>query len=352
MIRVAALTPGRFDPVARFRVRQHVERLRHWDLAVTEYVPALSMYAPHPGYDQRGPVTWGNPWRYLWAVLKVATRLPGVAGSRTADLTWLVRTFLDGTPTLEGLLKRPLVFDVDDAIFLKPPWGAQAARIIARRAAAVIVGNQYLADWFSQVSQRLHVVPTAVDTERFRPAPAPGPPPEPLVIGWTGTAGNIPYLEAIIPPLERFLANHPQSQLMVVADAPPRLPPRVARHLHFVPWSPQVEATVLQRFHVGLMPMPDNPWTRGKCSFKMLQYMASGVPAVVSPVGMNADILALGPVGLPAVKDDDWYEALEFLSRQPDKARAMGQAGREVAQRHFSAAIIARQLAEIFRSLS
>jgi len=351
MIRVAALTTGRFDPVARFRVRQHLEHLRKWGVAVTEYVPALSMYAPHPGYDPRGPVTWGNPWRYVWAAMKVAARLPGVAGSRRADLTWLVRTFLDGTPTLEGLLKRPLVFDVDDAIYLKPPWGAQAARFIARRAAVVIAGNQYLADWFSQVSRRIQVVPTAVDTERFRPAPAPGPAPEPFVIGWTGTAGNIPYLEAIVPSLERFLSHHPQTHLLVVADAPPRLPPTLARHLHYVPWSPQVEAAVLRRFHVGLMPLPDNPWTRGKCSFKMLQYMATGIPAVVSPVGMNADILALGPVGLPAVKDEDWYEALEFLHRQPAQARAMGQAGREVAQRHFSATVIARRLAEIFRSV-
>jgi glycosyltransferase involved in cell wall biosynthesis len=351
LIKVAALTPGLSNPVSRFRLRQYLEPLRVSGLEVTEYIPVLDMYAPTPGCNPFEPIYWANPLRYLWPALKLAARVPGLVGSRKADLTWQVRTFLEGTPTLEGLLKGPLVFDVDDAIFLKPPWGAWAARSVARRAEAVIAGNQFLADWFSRFHNRVHIVATGVDTERFHPSPEPGPEPEPFVIGWTGTAFNLPYLEAIASPLERFLARYPKTQLLVMADAPPRLPPGVARHLRYIPWSPQVEAPTLRLLHVGLMPLPDNDWTRGKCSFKMIQYMATGVPAVVSPVGKNAEILAQGPVGLPATRDDDWYDALEFLYRHPHEARAMGRAGRDIAQRHYSNPVIAGQLAAIFRDL-
>jgi glycosyltransferase involved in cell wall biosynthesis len=352
LIKVAALTPGLSNPVSRFRVRQYLEPLRVSGLEVTEYIPALGMYAPTPGgCNPFEPVYWANPLRYLWPALKLAARVPGLVGSRKADLTWQVRTFLDGIPTLEGLLKRPLVFDVDDAIFLKSPWGPQAARSVARRAEAVIAGNQFLADWFSRFHNRVCIIATGVDTERFRPCPEPGPEPEPFVIGWTGTAGNLPYLEAIASSLERFLARYPKTRLLVMADAPPRLPSGVARHLRYVPWSPKVEAPILQQLHVGLMPLPDNDWTRGKCSFKMIQYMATGVPVVVSPVGMNTEVLALGRVGLPAVRDDDWCEALEFLYRHPGEAQAMGRTGRDIAQRHYSNLVIAGQLAAIFRDL-
>jgi glycosyltransferase involved in cell wall biosynthesis len=103
---------------------------------------------------------------------------------------------------------------------------------------------------------------------------------------------------------------------------------------------------------VGLMPIPDIDWARGKCSFKMIQYMACAVPAVVSPVGMNCDILALGQVGLPAAHEDDWLEALELLYTQQGLAQTIGAEGRRIAEAHFSRSVVAGQLAALFQQVA
>jgi glycosyltransferase involved in cell wall biosynthesis len=102
---------------------------------------------------------------------------------------------------------------------------------------------------------------------------------------------------------------------------------------------------------VGLMPLEDDAWTRGKCSFKMLQYMAAGLPAVVSPVGMNRDVLALGESGIPAAGVDDWIDALRVLAADPDRRARLGATGRAVALAHFDVPVVAAQIAAVFRSL-
>jgi glycosyltransferase involved in cell wall biosynthesis len=116
-----------------------------------------------------------------------------------------------------------------------------------------------------------------------------------------------------------------------------------------VTWSPARETSVLQGFDVGLMPLAGGDWAKGKCAFKMLQYMACAVPAVVSPVGMNAEVLAMGDVGLAATTEDEWVEALLTLYRDRDQAAALGRQGRALAERSFSVPVIAPQLAAVMR---
>ena len=110
---------------------------------------------------------------------------------------------------------------------------------------------------------------------------------------------------------------------------------------------PGDEAPVVAGFDVGLMPLPDSDWARGKCAFKMLQYLACGIPAVVSPVGMNAQVLAMGDVGLAASSEDEWVEALVTLARDPGRAVALGRGGRQLAAASFSVPVISRQLAAV-----
>jgi glycosyltransferase involved in cell wall biosynthesis len=171
-------------------------------------------------------------------------------------------------------------------------------------------------------------------------------------MGWTGTSGNYPYLEAIQPALETLLREVPGAALVVVADRPPSLPRLAGRDVRFVPWSPAHEVEALAAMDVGLMPLADDEWTRGKCSFKMLQYMAAGIASVVSPVGMNRDVLAIGESGLAASTRDDWIEALRTLAADPDRRARMGAAGRAIALEHFDVPVVARRLAAIFRSLA
>jgi glycosyltransferase involved in cell wall biosynthesis len=347
MIEVAALTSGRRVPSSRFRVRQHVEPLRSLGVDVHEYVPAIDKYARLPGWPSGVSQVAVGPLYLLWQAVKVSSRLPAVLASHRHDVTWLQRELLPGYLTLEPALKRPLVLDIDDAIWLAKPFGRSATRALARRADLIVAGNRYLAEWFSGHNREVHVVPTAVDTDRFRARPRPDSGRASFVVGWTGTSGNLAFLRSIERPLARFLDEHPDARLRVVSDAPPGL--TASGQVDYVPWSEDVEVAAVQEMDVGLMPLPDNEWTRGKCGFKMLQYMACGVAVVASPVGVNAEILAMAELGLAAREEADWYDALCWLHANRFKALQYGENGRSVAETRFGKEVVARQLAEIFR---
>ena len=300
MIRVASLTSGRRQPSTRFRVRQYVTTLAAEGVEVHEMVPAIGNYRRLPGWPRGLRQGYAGPLLVAWNGVKLATRLPGVAASWRHQVTWLQRELLPGLPTLEGWLRRPLVFDVDDAVWLIPPLGRLTVRRIARRAAVVVAGSAYLADHFSSDCHDVRVIPTAIDTERFQPAAAAE---QPFTVGWTGLATNLHYLRQIAAPLHRFLVDHRDARLLIMADAAPDFELAPAGRMEFRRWSEADEVSAVQEMDVGLMPLPDSPWTRGKCAFKMLQYMACAVPVVVSPVGMNADVLALGELGFGAATD-------------------------------------------------
>ncbi|MFO7167559.1 MAG: glycosyltransferase, partial [Chloroflexota bacterium] len=188
-----------------------------------------------------------------------------------------------------------------------------------------------------------------VDTERFRARDAAER--DRFVIGWTGISPNFSFLYAIEAPLERILRRLDDAELLVVADRPPEFRRIDPRRVRFIAWSPATEAEAVRQMDVGLMPLADSEWARGKCSFKMLQYMACGVPVVVSPVGMNADVLAMGEVGLVARDEQEWCEAIELLYADRPRGRAYGAQGRAIVERHFSRTVVATQLAGIFQEI-
>jgi glycosyltransferase involved in cell wall biosynthesis len=245
--------------------------------------------------------------------------------------------------SFEPLLKRPLVLDVDDAIWLKRPFVAK----IAKSATAVFAGNQFLADWFSQHNENVFIVPTAIDTDRFKPRDHRHD-AQPFTVGWTGSSPNLRYLAAIEEPLAQFLRSHPAARLLIVCNQPPTLPQVPPNQLEFVSWTPANEAAAVSQMDVGLMPLDNGDWERGKCSFKMLQYMACGLPVVVSPIGMNAAVLARGRLGLAARAPRDWLDALTHCADHPDAAKAMGRTGRRVVETYYSLGCIAEQIASHF----
>lgn len=352
MIKVAALTSGKRAPSSRFRVRQHIAPLQEMGIDVREYVSPIDKYSVLPGWPRSIRPWYGFPVTFPWELLKLSTRLPGVCGTWKCGVTWLERLLLPGAPTLESLLRHPLLFDVDDAIWLYTPFGKQGAARVARRADIVVAGNNFLADWFSTYSRNVRVLPTAVDTDQFSPSPGEKTHTEHFVIGWIGTSSNLPYLESIESALRRFLDDHERAVLTVIADRPPRLKSMGPERIHFLPWSEATEVEAIRRLDVGLMPLPDNESTRGKCSFKMLQYMACGIPVVVSPVGMNNEIFSLGNPGFLAAENESWYESLSALYRDNSSARRFGDAGRTIVMAHYSRKIISKKLAEIVFALA
>jgi len=161
----------------------------------------------------------------------------------------------------------------------------------------------------------------------------------------------LPYLHAIEQPLGEVLRRNPRATLRVVCDRPPDLPSLRGR-VAFVRWSPEVEVRSIQDMTVGLMPLDDSVAARGKCSLKMLLYMACGVPVVVSPIGANRDVLSRGEVGFGALSADDWVDALDLILRAPERAREIGARGRAVVEEHFSVQALAPRLATLLRGVA
>lgn len=348
-LRVCALTTGRDSPSGRFRIRQHVAPLRAYGIEVTDHVPRVTQAMPMPGPLVGVRRRWLGPLTLGWAAAHAASRLPAVLASRGADAVWLERSFAPGFDSLAATLRRPLVLDIDDAVWLEGLAG-RGTRGLARRAAAAIAGNAYLADWLAPYCASIHIVPTAVDCRRYTTPSAPREPRH-FVIGWTGTAGNFRYLEAIQEALASVLRDVPGASLRIIAERRPDLPALNGLPVQFVRWSPSNEVEALRDADVGIMPLTDNPWTRGKCSFKMLQYMALGMPTVVSPVGMNRDVLAHGHSGIAASSQDDWVDALRLLAHDPALRARLGATGRRVVETHYDVSVVAAQLAQVFRSV-
>jgi glycosyltransferase involved in cell wall biosynthesis len=348
VIRVAALTSGRNTPSSRFRVRQHIDALFSRGVNVKEFVPLIEKYR----VLRRMPDGFRFAERFLDAglsVTKLAVRVPAVVNSWRHDVTWMERELFSGRATMEGLLKKPIALDVDDAIWLSGPHAARGAEKIARQASVVLAGNRYIGEWFSQFCSDVRLVPTAIDPQRFRPANRP-PGERRFAIGWTGLSSSYGFLYDIEKPLEQFLSVS-DAQLVVIADKPPAFRTIAANRIQFIRWSPDVEADALHQFDVGIMPLPENEWSRGKCSLKMLQYMAAGLPVVVSPVGLNQEILEMGTIGMAARTADDWISALLELQHHPDLRIRLGCEGRRIVEQHFSVPVIADKLAAVFRSI-
>jgi glycosyltransferase involved in cell wall biosynthesis len=349
-MKVAALTSGLNMPSARFRVRQYMGQLRSAGIDVTDYCPAASNGARLPGplrYVRRRylpPVMAGQ------ALMNLALRVPGVIGSYRADATWLERNFAPGLDDLSGLLKCPLVVDIDDAIWLYTPFGESMIKRLVARADMVFAGNGFLADWCGRYCSNVKVIATAIDTERFRPVPANAVSDRGFVVGWTGTSGNFRFLRDIELALAEFLRANRDATFLVVADERPDLPALPADQLKFVGWTPANEHTMLGQMDVGIMPIDDSELSRGKCSFKMLQYMSAGLPVVVSPYGMNDELLRMNKIGFGAVSTADWLDALQTL-RDERLRSELGHAGRNIVESQFSTVSIAAKIAEGFRAL-
>ena len=331
---VVAFTGGTDVPSARFRVRQFVPALHALGVRVTEWPARRGTYPPAG--------RWRRP---AWAVRTLASRLRDLARVPRGGVTLLQRELVSTLVTLEPLTPRPRVLDVDDAIWI---WGGEAfARRLAGLCDRVVCGNAFLAEQFGRWHPRVEVLPTAVDTARFAPGAAADAARAPIV-GWSGSASTLPHLHAIERPLAEVLRRHPDARLRVVCDRPPRLP-ALADRVEFVRWSPDAEVRAIREMSIGLMPLDDTVAARGKCSLKMLLYMACGVPVVVSPVGTNAEVLARGAVGRGARTDDDWVDAVDELLRDSGRRRALGECGREIVEREFSVRALAPRLAAILR---
>lgn len=351
-LKVVALTGGKNRPSARFRIRQYQNELAANNIQLIEFCPFINQQVHLPGLLGRIRRRYLLPWLFLQVMANLLGRIPAFVGARRADLTLINRSIVPGLEEFVCLLPRPRVLDVDDAIWLTNPRGKQAAAWLARQVDAVIAGNGYLAKWYGQYNKNVFIIPTAIDTEQYFPADLDRRMEKQFcTIGWIGTSGNFSNLEIVKHALMTVLNNHPNSRVLIISDRQPVGWSFDGKRLVFRKWSAKTELRDLQDMDIGLMPLLDNKWTRGKCSFKMLQYLAVGIPAVVSPVGMNRDILNSADVGYGPLCQKDWVNALSRLCQSADLRRVKGCNGRKLVEESFSVKEITRQFSIIVRKL-
>ncbi|MHB1190242.1 MAG: glycosyltransferase, partial [Armatimonadota bacterium] len=192
---------------------------------------------------------------------------------------------------------RRLVFDFDDAVWTSPHgnWSILSKAKARTRlgavlscASCVIAGNEYLARYAHRYNPKVKVIPTCIDTDYYRPVEHSS---KTLSIGWIGSSPNLPYLAALEPVFARLSSE--KVKLMVVCDKEYRS----SLTTEFIPWDLKAELASIQSMDIGIMPLPDDEWTRGKCGFKSIQYMSCGIPSVSSPVGFNNELIDDGANG-------------------------------------------------------
>lgn len=258
-----------------------------------------------------------------------------------------------------GIVRRwptPVVLDVDDAIWLRKPRGPGRApeagwwrRLKFDRTCAacdlVLAGNAFLAENARRHARRVEVVPTSVELAGSGAAPGVG---DGATVVWIGLPENLMYLEMVRPALERLAGRHRGLRLRVVSSAAPGWSAPPVEHVR---WTAGGEAAALASAGVGIMPLADDDWSRGKCAFKILQYMAAGLPVVASPVGANLEAVADGETGLLARTADDWERAVGRLLTEPGLARRMGAAGRRRVEERYERGRVVASAADMITSV-
>ena len=322
-MRVIAFGHAGDDPATRFRIGQYIPHLQQagWDVSLRTNHP------PRPWVSH----TWLE--RRIGVIQRRLRRDRDIRAASEYDAVWLNRDLLEGRVEYEERLVRRnprLLFDFDDAIFL----GEKSRHIqwICQHAAWVTAGNDYLASFARRFTDRVTVLPTVIDTDLYRVATEAG---SPVRVGWLGSDRSI--RETLFPhlPMLSSLQAELGFDFVIVSQPKPELPPCGLRY-RFEPWSPQAETSIADLFDIGIMPLIDDEFQRGKCGCKLLQYMAAGLPSIASPVGINSSLLDRGRCGFLADSPQDWRQGLAALISDADARRELGANGRSFVEQEYS----------------
>jgi len=353
---VAAHRPGR-SPSQRYRFEQFAP---YWEQHgfTHEYASLIDAEDDKKFYSPGNLSAKAGIFLKSWR-----RRTEQVRSAKDYDLILVQReAFMTGSIRFERALAAcgvPLIFDFDDAIWhmdvsegnrklrwLKDP--SKTARII-ELADLVIGGNDYLADFARRYNANVEVIPTVIDTERYRPQMRTAPRTGPVVIGWTGSHTSMAHLVQELPMLRALHAQWgDRIVLRVISDRDlvvPGLP------IENIRWNSATEAEDLAGIDIGIMPLPDDEWSRGKCGFKGLQYMGMAKPVVLSRVGVNKVIVKEGQNGFLAGTTDEWITKLGQLIADADLRDRMGQAARRTVEEQYSVPGWRDRYLELFHTL-
>ena len=344
------------SPGQRFRFEQYLDALREDGFEV-EISNILSEK------DDRIFYSSGNYWgKFRIMIQSFFHRMADVQRCKQVDVVFVYReAFMLGTILFEGLFAQSsakLVFDFDDSIWINDTsegnknlsWlkNPDKTRSIIKLADTVIVGNEYLADYARQFNPRTVVIPTTIDTSYHKPLHEKMA-TETVCIGWTGTSTTLRHFIAIEPVLIRLKTKYgDRLRFKLINNAQYH---NDALCLETTPWTLSREIEDLMDIDIGIMPLPDDQWAKGKCGFKGLQYMALEIPTVMSPVGVNTNIIQHGANGFLASSEDEWFQVLTQLIDSAELRHLIGKNGRQTIIDTYSVESYKQRYVSLFNSL-
>lgn len=271
--------------------------------------------------------------------LKRLIYLPRLIGlSRSCDILYIQkRIFPAWIIQLITRLNDRILYDFDDAIYLKDSQKEQF-RYVIKKSRLVVAGNEYLLKYARQFNQSIVEIPTVVDTDYYRPTQGERHSGDPRVLlGWIGFDPNRGDLDLIAGSLEKIGNSFPQQVAILV----------IGRHSYkrkisipqiFIPWTLQTSLKALQKIDIGIMPLENSEWNKGKCAFKLIQYASIQAACIASPIGMNSKVILPGATGYLADTQEEWYDKLALLIQDTDLRIRLGQNGRTHIVQHYSIA--------------
>lgn len=329
MINIVAILQGRNTASSWFRIGQLDRYLLDNEIKLTNLHPKIAATPPIQKF--------ARPFWLTAALIERMTYLWRVDGY---DATILQRELISTLPTLEKWIPGPKILDVDDAIYFhRHGWAAKNA---AKASIGVVCGNEELANRFSQWNSNISIIPTGVDVDCMKPN-ADRLKNSTKVIGWIGTAGNLQYMDSIADSIIKVLSEVNNAELRIVTSHASAIPHKLKPYARFIPWYRGIEFDEIPQWSLGIMPLIDNEWTRGKCSFKLLQYLSAGIPVVASPVGMNKTVLESSDVGYSAIKPSEWSDAIIDLLINYNKNFKVGLNGRKLVEAEYSLDVVAKK---------
>lgn len=337
-------------------------------LRTLQYLPMLEQqgfnFAVHSLFDEAYLNNlYGTGGRSRLAVLGYYfKRLLTLSTVWRYDLVWIEKELFPYFPAVfEKLLAVfgvKYIVDYDDAVFhnydlsnhavVRKLLGKKIDTVMAN-SNCVIAGNAYLAGRAQAAgAKRIECVPTVIDQSRYAPLTKTNC--DSIVIGWIGSPSTQKYIINIKDALRTVCEKHGAKLLLVGATAD-IVKDLLGINVEVAAWSEATEVEMIQRMGVGIMPLPDGPWEKGKCGYKLIQYMACAVPVIASPVGVNVDIISRSECGFLAEGSEQWIDSLEALLSSPEQREMLGKAGRKAVEKKYSLQVQAPHLACIFNSI-
>jgi glycosyltransferase involved in cell wall biosynthesis len=353
MINVAALTDHAFTPSSRYRIRQYIHPLKQYGINISDLQRKYSSQLVSSGEKRIRQ----SPYLFYKAItqelLNIKNTVTRVIESNSYDAVWLSRQLIIGYPSVEFMIQKPLIYDIDDAVFLTSNLAKKQVEFSAKKADIIFAENDYLANYLTQYSGSIHIIPPTVDTDLFRPIIKESSidTQKTVTIGWSGTSSSYKYFYDLEDTFENLSNKFKNVKFVFVSDRFPYELKKISKFIKFIKWKEEIDATSIQKFDIGIMPINNDEWCKGKGAYKMMLYSSCGIPVVVSPVGENKKILKSANVGFGPVDKDDWYSALETLILSKSDRDNFGSNGREYILNNRNLSTHTRKISKLISSI-